>query len=145
MPSGPILLIEDNPTDAELVRYALKKIGLKRELVTCETGDDGLDYLMQKGEYSDAIRPKIILLDLNLPGIDGRELLQTVKQNQALKAIPIVVVTTSNDAQDVQECYQFGANSFMTKPMDPNKYVDAFQSLRSFWFDTAELPNGHSQ
>jgi CheY-like chemotaxis protein len=109
----PIMLVEDSPEDRMATLRAFKKAGMTNPVISCVNGDDALDFLYQRGAYSSAItasRPALILLDLNMPGTDGREVLSEIKNNNDLKSIPVVVLTTSSDARDIETCYQAGAN-----------------------------------
>lgn len=133
----PILLVEDSPEDYATTVRALKKSGLANPIFRCESGDEALDFLYQRGAYSDpasAPRPGIVLLDLNLPGTDGREVLAEVKGDADLRSIPILVLTTSSDDRDIERCYQSGANSYIKKPVDLVGFMQAVQSLTDYWF-----------
>ena len=138
-----ILLVEDSPEDYETTVRALKKAGLANPIFRCESGDEALDFLYQRGAYSDpasAPRPGIVLLDLNLPGTDGREVLAEVKGNTDLQSIPVLVLTTSSDERDIERCYQSGANSYIKKPVDLLGFMQAVQSLKDYWFEVVILP-----
>src|SRR4051812_26557212 len=113
-----ILIVEDSISDYESVVRSLKKLGVKDAVYHCDTGEKALDFLYGRKQYSaeTAPRPSVILLDLNLPGTDGREVLKKIKSDSSLKSIPVVVLTTSSSDKDIQECYQNGANSYMIKP-----------------------------
>lgn len=139
----PILLVEDSPEDFEATVRALRRAGLANPIARCCDGDEALDYLHQRGPYADpskAPRPGVILLDLNLPGTDGREVLTEVKQDEALKSIPVVVLTTSSDERDVERCYAAGANSYIKKPVDLAGFIAAIQRLKEYWFEVVILP-----
>jgi CheY-like chemotaxis protein len=139
----PILLVEDSPEDAEATCRALRRAGLAAPIVQCSTGDEALDFLRRRGEYAEpgrALRPGIILLDLNLPGTDGREVLQEIKRDADLCQIPVVVLTTSGAPQDVEACYRAGANSYIQKPVDLDGLLTAVQRLKDYWFDVVILP-----
>lgn len=142
-PSQPILIIEDSPEDYETTLRAFRRAGLRNPMVHCATGDDALDFLHRRGRYHSPTpvpRPGIILLDLNLPGTDGRDVLLEIKREQDLACIPIVVLTTSDDARDVQACYDAGANSYVQKPVDLDSFMAAIQRLHDYWFDVVILP-----
>jgi CheY-like chemotaxis protein len=144
-PSQPILLVEDSPEDYEATVRAFKRSGLQNPIFRCEDGDNALDFLYRRGRYSDpeqAPRPGVILLDLNLPGTDGREVLTEIKQDDELKQIPVIVLTTSNDARDVDSCYQAGANSYIQKPVDMEGFIQAIERLKGYWFEVVVLPQG---
>ena len=138
-----ILLVEDSPEDRAATVRALQKAGLHNPIVHCEDGDQALDYLFQRGAYSDptsARRPAMMLLDLNLPGTDGHEVLRQVKQDANLKSIPVIVLTTSDDERDISACYQAGANSYVTKPVNLAGLFQAVQRLKDFWIEIVVYP-----
>jgi two-component system response regulator len=144
-PQQPILLVEDSPEDFEATVRALKRAGLANPILRCEDGDEALDYFFRRGRYADPAlspRPGIVLLDLNLPGTDGREVLAAVKADPDLRAIPVVVLTTSTDERDVERCYQVGANSYMKKPVDLAGFMQAIQRMKDFWFEVVIVPRG---
>lgn len=141
--SHPILLVEDSPEDFETTVRAFRKTNIANPIFRCVDGEDALDYLYQRGAYSSpahAPRPAIILLDLNLPGTDGREVLAEIKQVEHLKEIPVVVLTTSADEVDIENCYRAGANSFVQKPVDLAGFITAIQRLKDYWFEIVLLP-----
>lgn len=138
-----ILIVEDSPEDYEAMMRAFKKAGLRNPTARCEDGDEALDYLYQRGAYAapgTARRPALILLDLNLPGTDGREVLEIIKSDTALRSIPVVVLTTSRDPVDIEKCYTYGANSFIQKPVDVPGFVTALERLSDYWFEIVILP-----
>ena len=137
-----ILIIEDNDDDYFAMVRAFKKTELINPLQRCTNGDQALDYLFQRGEYDayKAPRPGIILLDLNLPGTDGRQVLRTVKADASLKKIPVIVLTSSRARQDIERCYEDGANSYIQKPVDMAGFVNAISRLKAYWFEVALLP-----
>lgn len=144
-PHQPILLVEDSPEEYEATVRALKKAGLANPILRCEDGEEALDYLFRRGRFADpaaAPRPGIILLDLNLPGTDGREVLDAVKADDGLRSIPVIVLTTSTDERDIERCYQAGANSYVKKPVDIGGFMQAVQRLRDYWFEVVILPKG---
>lgn len=143
MTPDPILLVEDSPEDFEATVRALRQAGLANPIYRCEDGDDALDYLHRRGKYADAAkapRPGLILLDLNLPGTDGREVLEEIKQVDNIKKIPVLVLTTSTDERDIEKCYQMGANSYVKKPVDLDGFMNAIQRLKDYWFGVVILP-----
>ena len=143
--SSNLLIIEDSNEDFEALRRVLAQVSTASLAVSrCIDGDDALDFLHYTGKYSSEPRfalPELILLDLNLPGTDGREVLYIIKQNEHLKAIPVVVLTTSANPKDIAICYQSGANSYMLKPMDINELKNSVQTLLNYWFKVTVLPN----
>lgn len=141
----PILIVEDSPEDFEATMRAFKKSGLANQVVHCEDGDQALDYMFHRGEYTDTEKfpgPGFILLDLNLPGTDGRDFLAEIKQDPVLRKIPVVVLTTSSSPEDVERCYEAGANSYVCKPVTILGLVEAIQKLQAFWFEIVVYPKG---
>jgi CheY-like chemotaxis protein len=137
----PFLLVEDSPEDFEATVRALRKSGLANPIFHCSDGDEALDYLHQRGKFAKgAARPGAILLDLNLPGTDGRDVLTEVKSDPRLKSIPVIVLTTSSDSRDIDKCYDAGANSYIRKPVDLDGFVRAIQHLKEYWFEIVILP-----
>jgi CheY-like chemotaxis protein len=144
-PNQPILLVEDSPEDYEATVRAFNRSGLKNPIIRCEDGDTALDYLHRRGPYADpdsSPRPGVILLDLNLPGTDGREVLQDIKSHESLRHIPVIILTTSMDERDVEACYQAGANSYIQKPVDMDGFLRAIERLNGYWFEVVVLPRG---
>lgn len=142
-PEHPILLVDDSPEDCEATRRAFQKAGLANPFFRCADGDEALDFLYQRGKYAGpnaAPRPSLILLDLNLPGTDGRDVLALVKKDPHLKAIPVLVLTTSSDERDIEGCYRAGANSYIKKPVDMGGFLNAIQRLSNYWFEVVILP-----
>lgn len=142
-PNQPILLVEDSPEDFETTQRAFRKSGLKNPILLCADGDEALDFLHRRGRFADPAsspRPGIILLDLNLPGTDGRQVLEEIKSTDALKQIPVIVLTTSSDERDVAACYRAGANSYVQKPVNMNGFMRAIERLNDYWFEVVILP-----
>lgn len=139
-PTQPILLVEDSPEDFETTQRAFRRSGLKNPILRCADGDEALDFLFHRGSHADSPRPGVILLDLNLPGTDGREVLSEIKANDDLKQIPVIVLTTSADERDVQACYQAGASSYIQKPVDVEGFMKAIERLNDYWFEVVILP-----
>ena len=138
-----ILIVEDSPEDYTATKRAFEKAGLANPIHRCKHGDEALDYLFRKGEYSDIEKyplPGIILLDLNLPGTDGREVLEKIKNDNKLKKIPVIVLTTSEDEKDIEQCYEEGANSYVHKPVDLDGFMKAIQKLKDYWFEINIFP-----
>jgi len=142
--SQTILIIEDSDDDYEAAKSALQDgKNFRNPLVRCETGQQGLDYLQGVGKYAlpnRPPRPGLILLDLNLPGIDGREVLKILKEDKELRSIPVVVMTTSADERDIDDCYRIGANTYICKPLDWDSFFAAMARLKEYWFEIAVLP-----
>jgi CheY-like chemotaxis protein len=144
-PNQPILLVEDSPEDYEATLRAFRRSGLKNPVIRCEDGEEALDYLYRRGAWVDperSPRPGVVLLDLNLPGTDGRQVLSEIKRDERLKDIPVVVLTTSSDERDIKACYQAGANSYIQKPVDIDGFVKAIERLNGYWFEVVILPKG---
>lgn len=142
----PILLIEDSPEDALLTIRAFRRGDIDNRIDVCETADRAFDYLQRGGEFGGLQAeplPCMIVLDLNLPGMDGRDFLKLVKSDDGLRPIPIVVLTTSDDPTDIETCYRNGANSYITKPSRPDEVQQAVQTLKTYWFDISRLPAAH--
>ncbi len=135
-----ILLVEDNPDDVLLTEEVLMEAKVKNHLNVVENGDEAMDYLYQKGEYEDVNRPDLILLDLNLPGKDGREVLVEIKENEDLKRIPVVILTTSRAEEDIFKMYQHHANAYITKPVDFDQFIKVVQTIEDFWLTIVRLP-----
>jgi CheY-like chemotaxis protein len=139
-----ILLVEDNPGDERLTREALKEGKVYSNLHWVKDGVEAMEFLRRQGKYHDVPRPDIILLDLNLPKKDGREVLQDIKNDDALKRIPVVVLTTSKAEEDVLRTYDLHANCYVTKPVDLEKFIVVVKSIDVFWLTVVTLPpNGH--
>lgn len=135
-----ILLVEDNPGDVRLTIEALRGAKVANELHVVGDGEAALDYLYQRGVYADAVRPDIILLDLNLPRLEGREVLAQVKSDPNLSTIPTIILTTSSADIDIQQSYELHANCFISKPVDFNAFIEAVRSLEGFWLKIVRLP-----
>ena len=135
-----ILLVEDNPGDVRLTIEGLKEGKVRNNLHVARDGVEALAFLRREGEYRDAVRPDLILLDLNLPRKDGREVLQDLKQDPALRTIPVVVLTTSRSEQDVLRSYELQANCYITKPVDLEQFITVVKSIEDFWLTIVTLP-----
>lgn len=139
----PLLIAEDSDEDFEVLHLMMQQMKVQNPIYRCTTGDALLDFLYKEGDYqnsSHAPRPSVILLDLNLPGTDGREVLQQLKQNQDLKEIPIVVFTTSENPKDVQFCYQNGVNGYLVKPLDSDALEQTVCAFVNYWLSTNVVP-----
>ncbi|MGI0492392.1 response regulator [Alkalinema pantanalense CENA528] len=136
-----ILLVEDSPSDATLTIRNLENSKLTNRVHWVEDGDTAMAYLRQEGEYSNQGRPDIILLDLNLPGMDGREVLEAVKTDPQLHTIPVVILTTSENETDIWAAYQMSANCYITKPVDIHQFIQVIQLINDFWLTIVKLPN----
>jgi two-component system, chemotaxis family, response regulator Rcp1 len=139
-----ILLVEDNEGDVRLIQEALRDGKLQNKLYVVRDGVEAMDYLLGHGKFKDAIRPDLILLDLNLPKKDGREVLEEIKNSEDLKRIPVVVLTTSDAETDVLKTYNLHANCYIVKPLDLDHFIRVVRSIESFWLTIVKLPNGDS-
>ena len=140
----PLLVIEDSDEDFEALVRILRNSSISNPIYRCTDGDDALDFLYHTGEYVDsarAPRPAIILLDLNLPGTDGREVLEQIKKDEELKTIPVVVFTTSSNPKDIEVCYRYGVNGYIVKPIDIKKLMKTLQVFIDYWFESVILPD----
>ena len=135
-----ILLVEDNPGDVRLTTEALRDAKVRNNLTVAPDGVEALAMLRREGRYAAVPRPDLILLDLNLPRKSGREVLQEVKQDDALKHIPVVILTTSKAEQDIVEGYRLQANAYVTKPVDLEQFLKVVQTIEQFWLEIVRLP-----
>ncbi|HSZ18735.1 MAG TPA: response regulator [Candidatus Acidoferrum sp.] len=139
-----ILLVEDNAGDVRLTQEVLKGSKVRNNLMVATNGKEALNCLRRQGKYSSSPRPDLILLDLNLPVMDGREVLQQIKEDSDLKRIPVVILTTSKAEEDILKTYNLHANCYVTKPVDLDQFVKVVRSLEDFWLAIVKLPN-HKQ
>jgi CheY-like chemotaxis protein len=141
---GRILMVEDDPNDVELTLTALEEYHLANELVVTRDGQQALDYLYYRGEFSGRPQgnPAVMLLDLKLPKIDGLEVLQKIKSDERLKMIPVVVLTSSQEERDMMRSYSLGVNAYVVKPVDFHEFVNAVKELGAFWAVINEPPPG---
>lgn len=135
------LLVEDNPGDVRLTQEALKSHKVQNNLHVATDGEEAMAFLRRQGKYANAPRPDIILLDLNLPRKDGREVLAEIKSDPNLKAIPVVIITSSEAEQDVVKSYNLNANCYITKPVNLDQFIKVVQSINDFWFTIVKLPS----
>lgn len=141
--TAEILLVDDNEGDARLVTEALDESGARNNLHIVEDGVAAMEFLRREGSNRDALRPDLIILDLNMPRMDGRELLQAIKADRRLRTIPIVVLSTSSAERDIGQCYDLHANCFVTKPLELDRFIEVVQSIERFWLHTVQLPPTH--
>jgi len=138
-----ILLVEDNPADQELIRRAVEKVTIPGDLRIVEDGEEALAYLFRRGKYQDPAaspKPDLMLLDLNLPRIDGYQVLGEIRADSKLRPIPVVVLTTSRHEKDVIRSYELGCNSFIPKPQGLDQFTGLLQAIEEYWFKVAVLP-----
>jgi CheY-like chemotaxis protein len=135
-----ILLVEDNAADVLLTREALRDTKVANELHVVRDGVEALDYLFRRNGFEDAPRPDLVILDLNLPRMDGKEVLAEIKREPALRSIPVAILTTSAAEKDIVGSYDLGANCYLTKPVDLQQFLDVVQSMEEFWLAMVRLP-----
>ena len=138
-----ILLAEDDPGDQELTRRALEQSRIRNDLYIVEDGEEALDYLLRRGKYEDPAsspKPDLMLLDLNMPKMDGKQLLKQMRADPNLRRIPVVALTTSKQESDIIRTYDLGANSYIVKPVDMDQFINAIKVLKDYWFQIVVLP-----
>jgi chemotaxis family two-component system response regulator Rcp1 len=135
-----ILLVEDSDGDARLAQEAMKDAKVLNHIYRVPDGVEALDYLRKKGKYNKAVRPDLILLDLNMPRKDGREVLEEIKEDPDLKSIPVVILTVSKAEEDIVKTYNLHANCYIQKPVDLGQFLDVVKSIESFWLTIVQLP-----
>lgn len=135
-----VLLVEDSPGDVRLTREALKEGKVRNNLSVVSDGVEAMEFLRREGKYKDAPRPDIVLLDLNMPRKDGREVLAEMKSDEQLKRIPVVILTTSEAEQDILRTYDLHANCYLTKPVDLEQFISIVKSVEDFWLTIVQLP-----
>lgn len=142
MVDSPVLLIEDSPEDYEATLRAFRACGLENPVHRCADAEEAMDYLHRRGAFINLPDnpPAIILLDLNLPGADGRDILAELKASERFRRIPVIVLTTSSDQRDIDICYQRGANSYIQKPVSFSVFTSLIGQLKSYWFEAVLLP-----
>lgn len=140
-----ILLVEDNPADIRLTQEAFKEGKLSNRLSIVSDGEQALAYLNRKSPFEHAKRPDLILLDLNLPGKSGREVLADIKNNPKLRQIPVIMLTTSSAEEDIFKSYDLQVNCYITKPVDMERFITVIKAIDSFWFNIVRLPNNDDQ
>jgi two-component system, chemotaxis family, response regulator Rcp1 len=138
--SVEILLVEDSASDVALIKVTLRHSQVPHNVHVVRNGVEAIDFLHKSGKYADVPRPDIILLDLNLPKKNGREVLEEVKVDPELNTIPIVILTTSSDPEDILRSYQLHANCYLTKPVDLDQFTNTIEQINSFWLQTVRLP-----
>ena len=139
-----ILLVEDNPGDVDLTKEALQDAKVRNRLHVVDDGAKAVDFLYKRGEYADAPRPDLILLDLNLPKKDGRQVLEEIKADPQLAGIPVVILTTSQADEDILRAYQLHANCYITKPVDFKQFMHVVKAIEEFWLTVVKLPKRKS-
>lgn len=136
-----ILLVEDNEGDILLAKEAFKELTVQTSVTVVKDGAEAIEFLKKEGQYAtDNVIPHLILLDINMPRLNGIEVLAFIKNDDKLRSIPVVMLTTSSSEKDIAECYAKSANCFITKPLEFGKFVTVIQSIESFWFTVAQLP-----
>jgi len=135
-----ILLVEDNPGDVRLTREALKEAKVRNNLHVATDGAEAVDFLHRRGDYADSPRPHLILLDLELPRKDGHQVLQDIKADEALRDIPVVVLTSSEAEEDILKAYQLNVNCYVTKPVELDEFLEVVRAIEDFWLTVVKLP-----
>ncbi|KOP28364.1 chemotaxis protein CheY [Hapalosiphon sp. MRB220] len=137
----PLLVVEDSNEDFRILQRLMRRMAVQNPIYRCSSGDEVLDYLYQEGKKIGGLsRPSVILLDLNLPGIDGRDILEQLKQDKTFREIPIVIFTTSSNPKDIEFCYQKGANGYLVKPMDVQELQKTIQAFVDYWLQVNISP-----
>ena len=135
-----ILLVEDNEGDILLTLEAFKELKVNNSVAVVKDGAEAIEFLKKEGQYAGSVMPHLILLDINMPRLNGIEVLEFIKGDERLKMIPVVMLTTSSSDTDIAECYAKSANCFVTKPLEFSKFLTVIQSIEAFWFNVAQLP-----
>ena len=135
-----ILLVEDNQGDVELTQNAFHNAKIANRLHVARDGEDALDFLFQRGKYEQAIRPDVVLLDLNMPGMSGKDVLAIIKEDEAIKDIPVVILTSSDAEQDIVKSYKLHANAYIVKPVDLLQFLHVVEAVEMFWLTVVKLP-----
>ncbi|MCG8572979.1 MAG: response regulator [Spirochaetes bacterium] len=137
----PVMIVDDCPEDCEVLEIAFHKYNFHQPLIFIDNGTDAIDYLKKEGKYKtkNYPLPGMILLDLNLPGIDGRKILKMIKNDSVLKTIPVIIFTSSNEEKDIIKCYELGANSYIQKPIDINELYKIIKTIIDYWFSAVIL------
>lgn len=140
----PLLIVEDSDEDFAALKRNIDKVQVTHPVYRCEDGEEALDFLYHEGEYEDATaspRPALIVLDLNLPGTDGREVLATVKGDRDLQTIPVIIFSTSSNPKDIEACYRHGVSGYIVKPMNSGQLQNLVETFTQYWFEAVELPD----
>ena len=140
--SADILLVEDNPGDVRLTKEAFEDGCIANTLHVVTDGDEALDFLYQRGDHADDPRPDVVLLDLNLPRTNGDEVLAQIRNDDDFPHLPVIVLTSSRAEEDVARSYELDANAYLTKPVDPDEFIQAVRRFKAFWLDVVRLPPG---
>ncbi|MGM0588974.1 MAG: response regulator [Bacteroidota bacterium] len=140
-----ILLIEDNEADVRLTREGIKEAKINNNLSVVRDGEEAMDYLHKRNGFEDVPRPDLVLLDLNLPKKDGREVLEEIKSSEDLRRLPVVVLTTSEAEKDIVKSYELHANCYVTKPLGLDQFVEVIKAIEDFWFSIVKLPEEFSK
>ena len=140
--SADILLVEDNPGDVRLTKEAFKNGCIANTLHVVTDGDEALDFLYQRGDHADDPRPDVVLLDLNLPRTNGDEVLEQIRNDDDFPRLPVIILTSSRAEEDIARSYELDANAYLTKPVDPDEFIQAVKRFKAFWLDVVRLPPG---
>ena len=142
--SDILLLIEDNPADIDLTRDSFAEANNELSIEVATDGVEAMSYLKRENQFHDAVRPRLILLDLNLPRLDGRDVLREIKAAKSLRQIPVIVWSSSGSGKDIADCYDLGANCYLVKPLDLRTYRDTIRTVERFWLEFACLPQNNN-
>ena len=140
MTDNPVLLVEDNPDDVLITRRAWKKGGLKNQLCIVNNGEEAIMFLRREEGYVDAPTPCLILLDLKMPRMDGFDVLKIIKDDDTLRSIPVIILTSSERDKDIEHAYQLGCNSYIKKPVNLTNFIEAITEIRRFWLTLSKIP-----
>jgi CheY-like chemotaxis protein len=137
-----ILVIEDSPEDFEDIEFAFEENNMNANLFHCNKAEDAIDFLLKQGQYSNDQTPKpdLILMDLNMPGMDGEEMLKYIRNSPVFASIPVIILTTSRNENDVKRCYRAGANSYINKSVDVDQFITTIRKLKQYWLNSSMLP-----
>jgi len=140
MSEQPILLVDDNPDDIMIAKRAFKKCAIRNKVYVTEDGEEAIQFLRKEGTYKDVPKSGLVILDLNMPKVDGFEVLKTIKGDSKLKSIPIIVLTSSSRSEDVERAYKLGCNSFVVKPASFEDFVEAVMEIKRYWLTLSKIP-----
>jgi CheY-like chemotaxis protein len=141
----PILLVDDSPDDIMIAKRAIKECDIRNKVYVTYDGDEAIQFLRKEGNYKDVPTLGLVILDLNMPKVDGFEVLETIKGDDKLKSIPIIVLTSSSRPEDIERAYQLGCNSFIVKPLSFEDFIEAMMEIKRYWLDLSKLPYNYEK
>jgi CheY-like chemotaxis protein len=141
----PILLVDDNPDDIMIAKRAIKECDIRNKVYVTHDGDEAIQFLRKEGNYKDVPTLGLVILDLNMPKVDGFEVLETIKGDDRLKSIPIIVLTSSSRPEDIERAYQLGCNSFIVKPLSFEDFIEAMMEIKRYWLSLSKLPSNYKK